>query len=51
MRWGVALLSAFALLAAPHAHAQGRIVVDTLQARGLEGNLSYDPRNLHPALP
>ncbi len=54
MRWGVAAaFGAVALLAAPHAHAQGRIVVDTLQARGLEGNRAGDPsaREVYTYLP
>lgn len=38
-----AFVGVVALLAAPHAHAQGRIVVDTLHARGLEGNRAGDP--------
>lgn len=43
-RWIVAaFVGIVALLAAPHAHAQGRIVVDTLHARGLEGNRAGDP--------
>lgn len=55
-RWGVAAFGAFgafALLAAPRAHAQGRIVVDTLYAQGLEGNRAGDPsaREVYTYLP
>lgn len=53
MRWGVAAFGAIALLVAPHARAQGRIVVDTLHARGLEGNRAGDPsaREVYTYLP